>query len=109
MNDTVFRGVSLPIFFPPAKDVTGAVIDLTGATIACAAQLATGGAEVAAQVASVTSGPDGLAQGEFSAAQTAAFTLGANYRYDGIATLPSGEVVALGRGAFLVSDLASTP
>jgi hypothetical protein len=108
MADHAYRGATLPIFFPAAKDVAGAIVDLTGAAVSCSAQSGSG-PEIPADAAWVTNGAAGLARAEFSAAQTAAFAHDGAYRYDGIAVLPSGKVVPLGYGTFIAKSLVSTP
>lgn len=108
MNTTVYRGTTVPVYFPAAKDVRGDIVDLTGATVRCAAQT-DGGPEVVATTWEISNPPGGVAKAEFTAAQSSAFTSNAVYSYDGIATLPDGRVVPLGYGSFVAKDLISTP
>jgi hypothetical protein len=107
---SAFKGCTLPIDFPAARTSDGKVIDLTSAVISCKAKLKDGtppGTEIPASFAAITSGREGTARAVFSAVQTLGLTVGATYRYDAIATLPTGEVVALGGGAFVVEELLS--
>lgn len=108
MIERAFRGTTIVIEFGPLLDALDAEIDLTGATVTCKAKLVapTTGTEVfAGQTMVVT--PGRIARAEFEPVMTNGFTVGGLYRYDGVATFPTGRVLPLGQGTFRVEELLS--
>lgn len=101
-----YQGCDFPIFFPKAKDATGAAIDLTGATLVCYALI--GSTPVAATSTSIDA-TAGTSQAIFPAALTAGWTAGTTVQYDGIITLENGHKHVIGTGYFTVMDPVSIP
>ena len=104
----VYIGDDFDIAFT-ALLVDGSVLDLTGATLYCDVQPAAGGGTKIAAAAFVIDAPAaGRARARFSSVQSAAFTAGAYYDYDGRVTLANGERHTIGSGQFMAKS-AVTP
>ncbi len=109
MIERAFKGTTAAVEFGPLLDAYGDVVDLTGATISCkAVNLAAGSTEIAAALGEVIfPGTAGKARAEFNTTVTSALTLGAIYRYDGLATFGDGRKIMLGGGYFRVEEPVS--
>jgi hypothetical protein len=101
MSDKVFQGDDLDIFFPQVRDATGALVNLTGATLYCDVRIGTGAVQAAS--ATVVDTGEGTARARFSSAVTAAWTAGAWGTYDGRLRTSGGLVLTIGSGSFLVT------
>lgn len=107
MADQCMLGDDYPIYFPAARDARGAIVDLSGATLYCTAKT-DGATGVDAALTFIDDASGGLARARFTSAQTAQFTSGATYVFDGRVKLQSGLIYTIGRGTF-VAKTAKTP
>jgi len=101
MADKAYQGDDLDIYFPQVKDATGALVDLTGATLYCDVKIGAG----AVQAASSTTLDVGAGTGRarFLSALTAAWAAGSWGTYDGRVKTAGGLVLTVGSGTFLVA------
>ena len=102
MNDTLrYQGDDIDIEFPPVVDADGDVVDITGASIYCAARLVGSSTAVPADVFVLDNPTAGLCHVRFRRATTAGFAAG-TYTYDARLKLGDGSVHAIGFGTFTI-------
>jgi hypothetical protein len=100
MSDKAYKGDDLDIYIPQVKDATGALVDLTGATLYCNVRIGTG-STVAANSTTVDA-LAGTARARFVSATTAAWTDGESGTYDARIVTAAGLRLTVGSGSFLV-------
>lgn len=106
MSDTVYLGDDVDILFL-AKDSKGRPLDLAGAVLYCDAQTGIT-PPVAASGFAIDNPATGDCRARFASGQTATFTPGATYLYDGRVKTADGKIHTIGTGSFR-AQAAKTP